>query len=228
MRKVNEPSTWRLVINNITKRFHKIFKIIFEKINPTKREFWDSHYISGDWDFLRNIDQLAPYSIIVGYFKHFKFGGSILDVGCGEGILYERLEPNSYFKYVGIDVSGDAISRISHKINDRTSFIRVDAKDYFTKEKFDVIIFNEFLYYIERNSVLDLIKKYDNFLKRDGIYIISIFKKDNYDYLWQKLESRYSPVDKTIITNKLGRSWVCKVFLHPDKKVNENNFYSEK
>ncbi|HEY2662863.1 MAG TPA: hypothetical protein VGI47_00885 [Candidatus Binataceae bacterium] len=57
---------------------------------------WEKEYASGQWSYMKGVDDLARYSLIVGYYDFFKAGGSILDLGCGEGILQQKLAGCGY------------------------------------------------------------------------------------------------------------------------------------
>src|SRR6266566_1558759 len=50
-------------------------------------DIWNAQYESGRWTYLGRLSELSRYSVLVGYMVHFKPGGAVLDVGCGEGIL---------------------------------------------------------------------------------------------------------------------------------------------
>lgn len=201
------------------------FKIIFSSraflaarsilYTHTRSKVWDSEYISGKWTYLKQLDELAHYSIIVGYFRYLKPGGSILDVGCGEGILQERLSPCAYSKYVGVDISGEAINQASNKQDKKTFFIRTETNDY-TAESFDAIVFNESLYYFD--YPLRVLKEYEVSLNRDGIFIISIYQGAS-GSLAEKLKSVYTLLDETTVTNKLGDSWICMVLQPPKESL---------
>ena len=78
-----------------------------EEVPPQAR--WEREYASGRWSYLGGVDELAHYSVIVGYYAFLKPGGSVLDVGCGEGILQTRLSPHGYCRYLGIDFAAGAI-----------------------------------------------------------------------------------------------------------------------
>ena len=98
--------------------------------SPRAKEVWEAQYQNGMWDSLNGLGQVGRYSMIAGYLQHFKQGGILLDVGCGEGILQENLRSSSYSRYVGVDISGDAIKRASQRKDDRTSFVEADAISY--------------------------------------------------------------------------------------------------
>jgi len=184
--------------------------------HPISRECWDSQYLSGQWNRLRQLDELAHYSIIVGYFVFLKHGGSILDLGCGEGLLQERLSPNTYSKYVGIDISEAAINLALHKQDKKTSFVRGDANDYIFRESFDVIIINESLVYLD--NPIELLKRLEHYLKEDGLFIISMYLDSRTKSIWKRLESLFHILDETKVTNRTGSSWICKVFTRSDNQ----------
>ncbi len=166
---------WKIRLYNFLNKF---IKPLLDLIKPTTKDIWDAQYKSNQWEYLKQIDQLARYSIIVGYFNNLKKGGSILDIKCGEGIFPENLCKNFYSKYIGIDISEVAINQALIKQDNKTFFIKADLKEFNTKQKFDVIIFNEVLYYFEANEILNIMKKYKVFLKNDGLFIVSMYLSD--------------------------------------------------
>jgi 2-polyprenyl-3-methyl-5-hydroxy-6-metoxy-1,4-benzoquinol methylase len=170
---------------------------------------WDCQYENGNWGYMHQLQELARYSVIAGYFQHLKPGGSILDIGCGEGILQQRLAGQFYSHYFGIDISGVAIEKATIRGNENTFFIEADAEHYLPSESFDAIIFNEILYYI--SNPISLLKRYESFLKSDGVYIISMFHDLRNAMIWRRLPNLYFLIDEVKVSNKSGVSWVCRV-----------------
>src|SRR4051812_44602632 len=74
-------------------------------------ETWNAQYASGRWAFVGQLSELTRFSVLVGYLRHFIAGGSILDLGCGEGFLAQKLHPSDYSRYVGVDFSTAAIGK---------------------------------------------------------------------------------------------------------------------
>jgi len=173
------------------------------------KDDWDKQYGRGVWSFLNSIDELAHNSIIIGYLQFFNKMGSILDVGCGEGILQEKLYRIGYRSYTGLDISGEAIKKAKRKKYKQTEFIESTVDEFTTKKKFDAIVFNEILYYLE-NPLL-IIKKYEQYLASGGIIVISMFSGSKSRSIWKKLALEYS-FDETSVANKKGNHWICKCF----------------
>lgn len=178
------------------------------------RELLETEYVSGAWDYLRGLDELARFSVVMGYCHHFKEKGKILEIGCGEGILQERLCPSKYSRYVGVDISPEAIGRASHKQDEKTLFVSEDANIYTPDERFDAIVFNECLEYFD--DPLSIVRRYERFLEKDGVYIVSMFvgiDTVRTKRIWKMLESAYTAEVETQVSNKSGWSWIIKVFI---------------
>lgn len=187
-----------------------LVKEISRKHYLVSKDAWEKQYKQGSWEHLRHIDELAHYSVIVGYINYIKPTSSILDVGCGEGVLQERLT-KGYKKYVGIDISSEAIAKANQKTDSKTCFLVSSLAEYTTSEKFDVIVFNEVLYYCK--DPLSVVRYYQDLLKPDGIFIISMFNRNKtIPGFWSKLEGRYLMLDYTRVVNNETKSWNCKVF----------------
>lgn len=176
---------------------------------PVPKSEWERQVKNGEWEYIKHLDELAHYSIIAGYFQHLKKGGAILDVGCGEGLLQMRLNPQTYAYYAGIDISEAAIERAASKADDKTFFFVACAGNYVPPQLFDAIIFNEVLYYLD--SPLQILSRYSNYLNQDGVFIISMVKSLRSAFIWQRIKSQYITLDETKIVNMQGLGWICRV-----------------
>ncbi len=175
---------------------------------------WESQFSSGHWGFLRDVDELARYSIIAGYLVFLKPGGSILDIGCGEAILLSRLDPESFKRYVGIDISEAAIESVFSYEQDKVTFVKESATSFVPSEFFSSIVFNEMLYYCD--DPVEILRRYEGFLEEGGIFIVSMMTTIRTSIIWNRLKRRYRFVDETKIRNKNGRRWSCRVLMLPD------------
>jgi SAM-dependent methyltransferase len=176
------------------------------------REKMDSDYAHGKWDYLRGIEELGRFSVLVGYCHFLKPDGRILEVGCGEGVLRERLDPVRYSRYVGIDVSAEAIQRARARADDKTAFVCADAAAWDPGEAFDLIVFNECLEYFD--DPLAVVRRYEPSLAPGGAFLVSMFagiETVRTRRIWRWLESVYAVEDATRVTNRAGLTWVLKV-----------------
>jgi len=183
------------------------------KILRTDRSRWNYQYDKGLWDGLENMDELARFSILAGYVHFLKPDNpSILEIGCGEGVLAQRIGRQHYGSFLGTDVANAAIERANSRFGDsKTRFEAVDMNDFQTDEQFDVIIFNEAIYYLK--PMLDkLMFQYAPMLRSNGLLIVSMNtgRHADSDAKWEQIEKVFTVVDSTFVeTAKNG--WKVKI-----------------
>lgn len=183
------------------------------KVLRTDRSRWNYQYDRGLWDGLENLNELARFSVLAGYVQFMKPDKpAILEIGCGEGIMAQRIGTNHYGSYLGTDVADVAIELAKERFGDvRTHFEAVDMNDFQTDKTFDVIIFNEAIYYL-KPMVDKLLMQYVPMLKPDGLLIISMNTGPHADSKsrWTQIEQAFAVVDSSLVeTEKNG--WRIKV-----------------
>jgi len=178
-------------------------------------EDWNSQFESGQWDYLAQLPELARYSVLVGYAMHFNPAGSIVDVGCGAGVLYRRVRPYGVERYLGIDLSSCAIDKLRVLGDERSSFVVADAQRYVPAEKFDTIVFNEVLYYFR--DPLATVQSYTNALKSGGVLLLSTCTQfRGGSAILQRLKRRYAVLDETRVTHRSVKwSWIVTALAGP-------------
>ena len=176
---------------------------------------WNAEYASGTWRRLGTLDELAHQAMLASYFARLKPGGSVLDVGCGEGLFQQELR-GCYSRYVGIDFAEpvrlararcDAVSDAVSAT--RTAFVAVDMHDFATHERFDAVVFNESLYYYD--DAIRGLARYAEFLAPQGVLLVSMHTKDRTERLWDRIGDRYGIVDAVTVENCHGVQWIIKV-----------------
>lgn len=177
---------------------------------PLGRQAWEEQYRQGGWDFLQRLDESPRYSLIAGYLRHLRPGGSILDVGCGEGLLCDLVRPHGYSRYTGIDLASEAVERAAARRDDHTSFLAADAQDYTPPEKYDAIVFNECLYYFD--DPLAVFDRYRRTLAAPGgVLIVSLFRSPRTAALLRCLERSFPLLEAARVANRRG-TWEVAVF----------------
>jgi SAM-dependent methyltransferase len=177
------------------------------------QERWEQEYRDGFWSHLEEARELAHYSVITGYYAYYRPGGSLLDVGSGEGVLQRRLEPLSYSRYLGIDKSQEAIARAQIQRDARTEFRCADVETYSPQDRFDVIVFNELLYYLQ--DPVDVVRRLAHSLSPGGIIIISMLRWTSSRRIWRSLDRSMAIEDRVTVTHRSVGSWDVKVMRPP-------------
>jgi len=170
---------------------------------------WEAQYAAGRWNFLAELSELARFSVLAGYICHLKPGGTVLDTGCGQGVLLRRLPMSCYSRYVGIDVSGSAISVAQEHGNERSTFLAADCEQYSPAGHFDVIVFNEVLCCLR--DPLRTVDRYARSLNPDGLLLVSLCTAARSSAtILRRLKRAYATIDEVRVVHG-GRkvSWVC-------------------
>ncbi|AMA56711.1 class I SAM-dependent methyltransferase [Bradyrhizobium sp. CCGE-LA001] len=197
--------------------------------SPKAKSVWDAEYRGERWAYMGQASERARYWTLIGYMDAFRRGGEYLDVGCGDGVLFELFKPLDYQRYVGIDISDVAIEKLFHYNNDRTNFFRADADVHEPADRFDVIVFNESLYYL-RDPVRSL-HRYARSLKPGGCIIVSTYTASRRSLaLLREAKRAFKVVDETRTVQRRPTgarvlpgwqrsqdpSWLCTVLKQSD------------
>jgi trans-aconitate methyltransferase len=177
-----------------------------------RAEDWDERYLAGEWDRLDSIDEIAHYMVALGYLSYGPPDPKVLDVGCGHGRLLQLLQGFAYSDYLGLDISGEAIRRAEALGIPRAHFATANVNQWEPGTQFDVVIFNESLYYA--THPLQLFLKAMNWLTPQGVLIVSMFRYDpRAELIWNVIErlldhNRIELLGATEVTNSVsGYIW---------------------
>ncbi len=170
---------------------------------------WDREYAQGDWDCLYSDEQLGHYMIIVGYVLRVRKTARILEVGCGSGRLLELLGRVGFEHYLGVDLSEEAIAQARALEVPHSAFQVADACSFSTQERFDVIIFNEVVYYLKNPA--EVLLHYAGLLREDGAIVVSMFDFVPSRRIWPQIDQTFETLDTNRVENRKGQKWEIRL-----------------
>ena len=172
---------------------------------------WDKQYAQGAWEVLKSPLEEKRFESVRSFIYKYATGGSILEVGCGEGLLQAGMDKQRYATFTGIDISTVAIARTADLQDTQNTYLVADMETWQPAgEGFDIIIFNESLYYA--SAPIQLMSRYFLFLKPGGAIILSVYETPPNKQLLDTIEKRYHAAEEQITENERGR-WYCRIYL---------------
>ena len=164
----------------------------------SNKQAWEREYADGVWSQLGNGADADRYAIILGHLIRRPGPSSLLDVGCGAGHLLEFASRASLSDYVGVDISEEAIDRARARDLPRTSFVAATAEQYVPDRTFDVIVFNEVLFYLRDPRAV--LTRYQTYLNPHGLLLVSMVECPFSRLLWHKVSRAFATTQRTQVT----------------------------
>jgi trans-aconitate methyltransferase len=175
------------------------------------REVWERQYRDGGWNYLAGDDEAGHYQAIAEFYGRYLPDGSVLDIGCGAGILvaylrwHAGMEP---LRYTGIDLAQEAVDQAASSYPG-ASFSRHDYGAYRVPGRFDGVIFNETLYcFDDPMAILD--KSIGQNMHAGSLLIVSMYG-DHHESIWGAVAARGDCVDEQVVENDAGVRWKIRV-----------------
>jgi len=188
---------------NIIDKFH----------NWRRKQRWNKQYKSGRWKNLRSDKERERYSTIIEFIaKHSNKNPSVLDLGCGEGILCERMKNESYSEFVGMDFSSESIKQAVEKNLDKAVFKVADLHYFKPEKKYDVIVFNEAFYYVHDSEKAKVLQIMMDALTENGIIINSIYREGAGSWEYFEIYTLQQIDFKTVTTSEAKTYWKIGVY----------------
>ena len=176
---------------------------------------WTDAYGSGRLEYYGTLDELARYSLLVGYVGFFfppgpdRSAPRVLDVGCGTGLLRARLDGTGVGDYVGVDLSPTAVEAAERRRLPRSRFVVGDAAAL-DLGRFDVVVLNEMLYYVD--DVDGFFERLCDLLEPSGLLLVSMWRHAGDRSLWRSVDERFPLVDRVEARNRANevnpRGWL--------------------
>lgn len=165
-------------------------------------DVWDAQYRRGHWQFLASADELPRYAVIAGYIRALGRRPAVLDVGCGAGQLLAVLGVDGLSAYHGIDVSAEAIAQARDGSGAAVAFEQADFTRWRPPRTFDVVVFNEVLYYADHP--VRAVARYADALAAEGVMVVSMFRHRNTRIIWRELGRCFAMCDAAEVKNRKG------------------------
>ena len=160
------------------------------KVLRISRDRWNYQYNAGRWEGLHREDD--RFREVIKMLHAFKAKPSILEIGCGDAILFRKLPAESYSAFTGMDISDVAITAAKQYEQENVCFDAGDMKTYEPAGKFDVIIFNESLYYAK--EPVQVLKRYIPYLEEGGHFIVTAIDNKYTAGFWPPIEAAFGIV----------------------------------
>jgi 2-polyprenyl-3-methyl-5-hydroxy-6-metoxy-1,4-benzoquinol methylase len=137
---------------------------------------WENAYRQGDWDSLSSDAEYAHNLVVGGFIRRRATPYSLLDVGCGSGVILRYLDLTQVTQYTGVDLTQAALDRVEPK-RPQDRHICSSLEEFNPAEKWDVILFNEVLYYT--HDPVAQLRRFEPCLNPGGVFVVSMHKKAN-------------------------------------------------
>lgn len=187
----------------------RMARAIRRALRIDKERRWNREFAEGKWQWLHGLDELAHHGVLAAYICTCKPNARVLDVGCGTGTLFDQLR-GGFASYVGIDYAEPVKQAAATRTSEKSTFIAADMNEFTPQGQFDVIVFNESIYYLV--DLLDGLRRYEGMMAPDALFVVSMHGQPRNLALWAQIDSTYQILDAVTITNQRGVQWTCKVF----------------
>jgi SAM-dependent methyltransferase len=132
-------------------------------------------------------------------------GSSILDVGCGTGIIAQELV-NQGYKVVGIDISAEMLKCAQKRIPGG-AFIVADARSYGFQCRFNAAIslFDTLNHILSSGEMLTVFRNVYGALAPSGVFVFDLNMEEAYQTQWDKSSAHVYPDEVCIVRGGYDR-----------------------
>lgn len=168
-------------------------------------EIWDRQFKEGRWSRLLD---LQPNTVFIADTIRARANEkflSVLDIGCGNGALGLELANTRSVTYTGLDISAEAIREAKKLLPDATFYVADAEHPPSNIGVYDVLVFNEVLYYANPNTSLVNFRLHG---AEDATIIISMIQFWRSFLLWPRVRRFVMTIQfRYLQDSKTGRVW---------------------
>ena len=135
---------------------------------------WEAAYRQGVWESLSSDAEYAHNLLVGGLICRHAKPFSLLDVGCGSGVILRYLDLASVTQYTGVDLAQAALDRVDPK-RPQDRHICSSLEEFNPCDKWDIVLFNEVLYYT--HDPVAQLHRFEKCLRPGGHFVVSMHKK---------------------------------------------------
>lgn len=168
---------------------------------------WDYQYRRGTWDNLPA--ERGRLEAVIALIASHYLAPSILEIGCGKAIMLQQMQADAFSTYTGVDLSKVAINEASRYSSQNVHFINADMHTFVPDACYDVIVFNESLYYAKDPAAL--FDRYLPYLNVGASVTISAFQNKYTAHLWPAIEQKWKPIHMQQVIND-GYVWDIRMY----------------
>lgn len=195
------------------KNFSEIIPAILKRFGSDriKAAIWNREFYGGRWDYLTasavSKSRSGNRDIIYYYIEKYCKQGSILDLGCGTGNTSLEVAENKYCYYMGVDISNIAIQQALSACkadsirSSKNNYIAEDISKYAPDRRYNVILFRESLYYINKFIIKKVLDRYINYLKENGVMLVRICDRKRFNSIIKLINNNYDVIEKYVPEN---------------------------
>ena len=178
---------------------------------PIAKEALDREYSSGNWDHFFSFTELPRNLVLAGAINHqFPDSPRVLDLGCGSGRLATVFKVYPFARYLGVDLSTEAVQRARDLALPRMEFIEGNYETWRPDEKFDAISFNECIGYAADPAAT--LRAFSRHLTPGGLFFLSHFRFGAYAAQWRRMDTVCETVHATAVSTGDGhQTWDIRI-----------------
>jgi SAM-dependent methyltransferase len=178
---------------------------------PIAKEALDREYRSGNWDHFFGWDEL-PRNLVLAGAINFSFPDSprVLDLGCGSGRLATVFRHYPFARFLGVDISSEAVARARALEIPRMEFIEASYETWRPDECFEAISFNECIGYAQDPA--ETLRAFTRHLAPGGLFFLSHFRFGAYAAQWRRMAGVCDTLHATAVMSADGTQiWDVRV-----------------
>jgi 2-polyprenyl-3-methyl-5-hydroxy-6-metoxy-1,4-benzoquinol methylase len=194
-----------------------------KETKPSLKEELEAWYQEPDpWNFINSSIDLVRRKIFLQHladaFDQLPIK-NVLDVGCGEGYLTLDLAQTYDVNIDAFDISENAIQYAKQKNSAANiSYFAADLRDFETEKKYDLVICEEALYYLNDIERKQAVQKFHSLLKDNSFFKFSDISIGRYgDWYYFSIED---------IQNLFTENKFEIISMYPNELLREKFFYT--